>query len=332
MILVTGGTGYIGSHMAVALEQAGVSTCILDNLSNSSKGVVARIARISGRTPLFIEGDVRDGALLDRIFAGQKISGVIHFAGLKAVGESVQKPLEYYDNNLAGTLTLLGAMHQAGVRTLIFSSSATVYGTPDIVPIKEGSPRYAVNPYGRSKLMIEDVLIDLHAAEPVWRIALLRYFNPAGAHPSGLLGEHPKSIPNNLMPYIVDVAKGRRAMLNVFGGDYPTRDGTGVRDYIHVMDLAEGHLAALRHLETSAGLLTVNLGTGSGVSVLEMIRAFEGANGCKVPYRVVDRRLGDVPQSYADVSLAEKLLKWRASRGLEDICRDAWASRDQSED
>lgn len=331
MILVTGGTGYIGSHMVVALEQAGIGTCILDNLSNSSKDVVARIARICGRSPTFIEGDVRDRALLDRIFVEREISGVIHFAGLKAVGESVQKPLEYYDNNLAGTLALLGAMRHAKVHTLIFSSSATVYGTPDVVPIKESSPRYAVNPYGRSKLMIEDVLIDLHAAEPIWRVALLRYFNPAGAHPSGLLGEHPKSIPNNLMPYIVDVAKGRRQILNVFGGDYPTRDGTGVRDYIHVMDLAEGHLAALRHLETSAGLLTVNLGTGSGVSVLEMIRVFESANSCKVPYRVVDRRPGDVPQSYADVSLAEKILKWRASRSLEDICRDAWASRDQSD-
>lgn len=332
MILVTGGTGYIGSHMVVALEQAGLGTCILDNLSNSSKSVVARMARICGRTPVFMEGDVRDRALLDRIFAEQKISGVIHFAGLKAVGESVQKPLEYYDNNLAGTLALLGAMRQTNVRTLIFSSSATVYGTPDIVPIKEGSPRYAVNPYGRSKLMIEDVLIDLHAAEPAWRIALLRYFNPAGAHQSGLLGEHPKSTPNNLMPYIVDVAKGRREMLKVFGGDYPTRDGTGVRDYIHVMDLAEGHLAALRYLETSAELLTVNLGTGGGVSVLEMIRAFEDTNGCKVPYRVVARRAGDVPESYADVTLAKKLLKWRASRSLEDICRDAWASQDQSED
>lgn len=325
MILVTGGTGFIGSHTCVALAAAGHELLILDNLSNSRDIVVDRLAPLCGKRPLFVQGDVRDAKLLERVFAQHRVSAVIHFAGLKAVGESVEKPLLYYDNNVRGTLELLAAMGKAEVKTLVFSSSATVYGDPASVPIREDFPRSATNPYGRSKLMVEEILADLHRAEPEWRIARLRYFNPAGAHASGTIGEDPRGIPNNLMPFIALVAAGRREFLGVFGDDYPTPDGTGVRDYIHVMDLAEGHVAALRRLGKSPGeLLTVNLGTGRGYSVLEMVRAFEKASGRPVPYRIMPRRPGDIAQCYADPALAQQLLGWRALHGLADMCADGW--------
>lgn len=355
MILVTGGTGYIGSHTCVALAQAGHDIVILDNLGNSRASVIDRLEAFCGKRPQFIRGDVRDAALLDRIFADHPIRAVIHFAGLKAVGESVEKPLEYYDNNVRGTLELLAAMRRAGVRTLVFSSSATVYGDPASVPIREDFPRCAANPYGRSKLIIEDILADLFHAEPDWRIARLRYFNPVGAHESGLIGEDPQGIPNNLMPYIAQVAAGQREFANVFGNDYPTTDGTGIRDYLHVMDLAEGHIAALNHLSSAVGarmrgeanrsaefahdgireqagshasqssaLVTVNLGTGQGYSVLEMITAFEQASGRPVPYRFAPRRPGDIARCWADPTLARRLFGWKATRGLDAMCADAW--------
>jgi UDP-glucose 4-epimerase len=325
MILITGGTGYIGSHTCVALAQAGYDDIvILDNLSNSRARVIDRLEALCGKRPRFIEGDVRDAALLDRIFADFPVQAVIHFAGLKAVGESVAKPLEYYDNNVRGTLELLAAMRRAGVGTMVFSSSATVYGDPASVPIREDFPRSSTNPYGRSKLIIEDILADLYGAEPGWRIARLRYFNPVGAHESGLIGEDPQGIPNNLMPYIAQVAAGQREFLNVFGNDYPTPDGTGIRDYIHVMDLAEGHVAALNYLDDKGGLLTVNLGTGRGYSVLELAQAFEQASGRPVPYRFAPRRPGDIAQCWADPSLAGRLLGWRATRGLDAMCADVW--------
>lgn len=325
MILVTGGTGFIGSHTCVALSQAGHDILILDNLSNSRASVVDRLEKLCAMRPGFVQGDVRDAALLDRVFAEHPIRAVIHFAGLKAVGESVEKPVAYYDNNVRGTLELLAAMGRAGVKSLVFSSSATVYGDPASVPIREDFPRSATNPYGRSKLMIEEILGDLHRAEPDWRIARLRYFNPVGAHESGLIGEEPQGIPNNLMPYIAQVAIGRLEFLKVYGNDYPTPDGTGVRDYIHVMDLADGHVAALNYLGATKGaLLTVNLGTGRGYSVLEMAAAFERASGRPVPHRFAPRRPGDIAQCYADPGLAQELLGWRAKRGLEAMCADAW--------
>ncbi len=325
MILVTGGTGFIGSHTYVALSQASHEILILDNLSNSRVSVVDRLEKLCGRRPVFIQGDVRDAALLDQVFAAHRIRAVIHFAGLKAVGESLEKPVAYYDNNVRGTLDLLAAMGRAKIKTLVFSSSATVYGDPASVPIREDFPRSATNPYGRSKLMIEDILADLHQAEPDWRIARLRYFNPVGAHESGLIGEDPQGIPNNLMPYVAQVAVGRREFLKVFGNDYPTPDGTGVRDYIHVMDLADGHVAALNYLDARKGaLLTVNLGTGRGYSVLEMAGAFERASGRPVPHRFAPRRPGDIAQCWADASLAQELLGWRATRDLETMCSDAW--------
>lgn len=328
-ILVTGGTGYIGSHTCVALARAGYELLILDNLCNSRADVVDRLEPLCGRRPGFMHGDIRDAAALDALFAAHRIEAVIHFAGLKAVGESVEKPLEYYDNNVHGTLVLLAAMRRAGVRTLVFSSSATVYGDPASVPVREDFPRSATNAYGRSKLMIEDILADLHRAEPGWRIARLRYFNPVGAHESGTLGEDPRGIPNNLLPFVAQVAIGRREFLNVWGDDYPTPDGTGVRDYIHVTDLAEGHVAALRYLaradlDAAARLLTVNLGTGRGYSVLEMVRAFERASGRPVPYRIAARRPGDIAQCWADPALAGELLGWRAARDLDRMCADAW--------
>ena len=325
MILVTGGTGFIGSHTCVSLSQAGHDILILDNLSNSRITVVDRLEKLCDKRPVFIQGDVRDAALLDQVFAAHRIRAVIHFAGLKAVGESVEKPVAYYDNNVRGTLDLLAAMDRAKVKTLVFSSSATVYGDPASVPIREDFPRSATNPYGRSKLMIEDILADLHQAEPDWGIARLRYFNPVGAHESGLIGEDPQGIPNNLMPYVAQVAIGRREFLKVFGNDYPTSDGTGVRDYIHVMDLADGHVAALNYLDATKGaLLTVNLGTGRGHSVLEMANAFERASGRPVPHRFAPRRPGDIAQCWADASLAHELLGWRATRDLETMCTDAW--------
>ena len=324
MILLTGGAGYIGSHACVALLQAGHEVVVLDNLSNSSRVAIDRVAQICGKAPAFVEGDVRDPALLDRVFGDYPVTAVMHFAGLKAVGESVDKPLEYYDNNVRGTLELLAAMRRAGVRTIVFSSSATVYGDPASVPIREDFPRSATNPYGRSKLMIEDILEDLDRAEPGWAIARLRYFNPVGAHASGLIGEDPRGIPNNLMPFVAQVAIGRRERLSVFGNDYPTPDGTGVRDYIHVMDLAEGHVAALDWLRREGGMLTVNLGTGQGYSVLDMVRAFERASGRPVPYETVARRAGDIAACWADPSLARRLLGWEARRGIDAMCADAW--------
>ena len=329
MILVTGGAGFIGSHTCVALAQAGIPHLILDNFGNSRRSVLERLGRITGVQPLIVEGDVRDADLLARVFAQHPIDGVIHFAALKAVGESVREPLRYYDNNVAGTVALLRAMQVADVRTLVFSSSATVYGEPATGPIREDFPLSATNPYGWTKLMMEQVLADVDAAEPgQWRIARLRYFNPVGAHESGLIGEDPQGEPGNLLPYVAQVAAGQRASLSVYGNDYPTPDGTGVRDYIHVCDLAEGHVAALRYLNKHPGLLTVNLGTGRPVSVLEMVRAFEQASGRAVPYQLVARRPGDVAQCWADPALAQTLLGWSAQHGVDRMCQDAWRWQD----
>ena len=329
MILVTGGAGFIGSHTCVALAAAGIPFLVLDNFCNSRASVLERVAQITGAVPPHVEGDVRDEALLARLFAEHPIEAVVHFAALKSVGESVREPLRYYDNNVAGTTTLLRAMQKAGVRTVVFSSSATVYGDPASLPIREDFPLSATNPYGWSKLMTEQVLADVDAAEPgQWRIARLRYFNPVGAHESGLIGEDPQDIPNNLMPYVAQVAVGMRESLSVYGDDYPTPDGTGVRDYLHVCDLADGHVAALRYLREHPGLLTVNLGTGRAVSVLEMVRGFEQASGRPVPYRIVARRPGDVAACWADPALAERLLGWKAQHGLERMCADAWRWQD----
>lgn len=324
MILITGGTGYIGSHTVVELLNRGESVLILDNLCNSSPKVLDRIEAICGKRPLFVQGDIRDKAVLARVFAEHAIEAVVHFAGLKAVGESVAKPLMYYENNVYGSMTLLEAMAEAGVKRFVFSSSATVYGDPHNPRIVEDFPLQPANPYGRSKLMVEDMLRDLAVSDPAWRIAILRYFNPVGAHASGLIGENPTGIPNNLMPFIAQVAVGRRAELSVFGSDYPTPDGTGVRDYIHVVDLALGHLAALDALVREPGVTTVNLGTGRGFSVLEMLHAFERACGQKVPYKLVDRRPGDVPAYWAEPALAEASLGWKATRGIDDMCADTW--------
>jgi UDP-glucose 4-epimerase len=323
-ILVTGGAGFIGSHACVALLDAGHDVIVIDNLCNSDATVLSRIGKICGRKPVFVEGDIRDTFLLDSLFTEHHIDAVMHFAGLKAVGESVQQPLEYYRNNVGGSLSLLGAMRKAGVKTMVFSSSATVYGDPASLPITEDFPRVAANPYGRTKLMIEDILADVFHAESGWGIARLRYFNPVGAHESGLIGENPRGTPNNLMPYIAQTAAGLRDELPIYGDDYDTPDGTGVRDYIHVVDLASGHLAALDYLQKQRELLTVNLGTGNGISVLEMIRAFETTNQCRVPYRIVNRRPGDIARCWADTGLARRLLGWRATRSLDDMCADSW--------
>lgn len=324
MILITGGAGYIGSHTAVELMQAGLEVLIADNFCNSKASVLERIERIAGRRPAFVKADVRDGTAMRALFADYHFDAVIHFAGLKAVGESVAQPLRYYDNNVHGSLVLFEAMAETGVKTLVFSSSATVYGDPHTVPITEDFPLSATNPYGRSKLMIEEMLGDIARSDASWRIALLRYFNPVGAHVSGLIGEDPNDIPNNLMPYIAKVAAGSLAKLSVFGGDYPTHDGTGVRDYIHVVDLARGHLAALQVLAEKEGVMTVNLGTGQGYSVLDVVRAFEAASGKKVPFQIIGRRPGDIAACYADPSLAKKLLGWQAKFGIDEMCRDAW--------
>lgn len=323
-VLVTGGTGYIGSHAVVELLAAGAEVVVADNLCNSKASVLERIARVAGRRPDFEQIDLRDRAALSRLFAARRFDAVIHFAGLKAVGESVERPLAYYDNNVAGSLALFECMMEAGVKTLVFSSSATVYGEPVSVPIREDFALSANNPYGRTKLAIEEMLRDVAAADRGWRIALLRYFNPVGAHASGLIGEDPNGIPNNLMPYIAQVAIGMRQELQVFGNDYPTPDGTGVRDYLHVVDLARGHLAALEALGRRSGVLTVNLGTGRGHSVLEVVRAFAAASGRRVPYRIVARRPGDIAQCYADPSLAREVLGWQATRGLDAMCADTW--------
>ena len=324
MILVTGGTGYIGSHTTVELMLAGFEVLIMDNFCNSKFEVLGRIERITGRRPDFVKADIRDSEGLKALFSRFHIDSVIHFAGLKSVGESMVLPLHYYDNNVNGSLKLFETMAQAGVKKLVYSSSATVYGDPHKVPIREDFPLSATNPYGRSKLIIEDILRDIAHADASWRIALLRYFNPVGAHPSGLIGEDPHGVPSNLMPYIAKVAVGEFEQLSVFGGDYPTHDGTGVRDYIHVVDLARGHIAALKALEDMKGVLTANLGTGQGYSVLDVISAFESASGRKVPYRIVGRRPGDIAACYADPSLAKSLLGWQAQYGIDVMCRDAW--------
>ena len=323
-ILVTGGAGFIGSHTCVELLERGSSVTVVDNLCNSKAESLARVERIAGRSLKFVNADVRDRLALDGVFAAGKFDAVIHFAGLKAVGESVVKPLEYYENNVQGTLTLLRAMEAAGVFDLVFSSSATVYGDPASVPIREDFPLRVTNPYGRSKLMVCEMLRDLSKADARWKFALLRYFNPVGAHESGLIGEDPSGIPNNLMPYVAQVAVGKLPELSVFGNDYPTPDGTGVRDYIHVVDLARGHLKALDALNGGHRLLTVNLGTGNGYSVLDVIRAFEKASGRKVAYRIAPRRPGDVAACYADPSLAAQLLGWRAEYGIDRMCADHW--------
>lgn len=323
-LLLTGATGYIASHTWVALHRAGYNVIGLDNLCNSNRVVVERLARITGAPPNFVEGDVRNRALLDRLFSEHRIRGAIHFAALKAVGESVSQPLAYYDNNLNGLLTLCSAMDAAGVRQLVFSSSATVYGNPHTVPILENFPLSATNPYGQTKLMGEQILRDLERSNPAWQIAYLRYFNPVGAHESGLIGEDPGGVPNNLMPYVAQVAGGRREKLMVFGGDYPTPDGTGVRDYIHVSDLADGHLAALVYLRERSAGMTVNLGTGRGYSVLEVVKAYERASGKPVPYEIVDRRPGDIASCYADPALAQELLGWRARHDIDRMCEDSW--------
>jgi UDP-glucose 4-epimerase len=324
-VLVTGGMGYIGSLTCIQMIEAGIEPIIVDNLSNSKLTVLDRIEALTQIRPLFYPGDIRDQQLLDRIFSEQDIDSVIHFAGLKSVGESVQKPLDYYDNNVNGSLVLASAMRAACVKSLVFSSSATVYGDPKVVPITESSPTGATtNPYGRSKYIVEQCLSDLFAAEPDWSITLLRYFNPVGAHPSGTMGEDPEGIPNNLMPFIAQVAVGRRESLAVFGDDYPTADGTGVRDYIHVMDLADGHIAALKAVGKKAGLHIYNLGTGKGSSVLDMVNAFSDACGKPVPYNILPRRAGDIAQCWADPKKAEKELGWKANRTIMEMTKDTW--------
>lgn len=323
-VLVTGGAGYIGSHTCVELLNANFDVVVLDNFCNSKQTSIQRVEKITGKTITLIEGDVRDKNCLNALFSEHKIDAVIHFAGLKAVGDSVKNPLEYYDNNVTGSITLFEVMAAHGVNNIVFSSSATVYGFSDDKPIPETAPLSPFNPYGHNKRMVEQVLEDLSIADANWNIALLRYFNPVGAHASGEIGEDPNGAPNNLMPYISQVAVGKREYLNVFGNDYATIDGTGVRDYIHVVDLALGHLAALNVLASNSGLLTVNLGAGRGYSVLELVQAFEAATGKSVPYKIVDRRAGDIASYFADASLAKQLLGWQTTKNLADICRDAW--------
>ena len=331
-ILITGGAGYIGSHTCLLLLQNGYKVIVYDNLSNSSRTSLERVEQITGQPITFFQGDIRQKKSLTKVFQCNTIDAVIHFAGLKSVGESVNNPLAYYENNVVGTFNLLEVMQKTSVNTLVFSSSATVYGDPQKLPIIESAPRSATNPYGRSKLIIEDILSDLFVTDSNWRIARLRYFNPVGAHNSGLIGESPCGVPNNLMPFISQVASGIREHLNVFGNDYLTPDGTGVRDYIHVMDLAQGHLAALNYLNTQSkgNILTVNLGTGLGISVLEMLVAFEKVSGKKIPYQVKNRRSGDIASCYADPSHAENMLGWKATRSLEEMCLDTWRWQTQN--
>mgnify|MGYP001162040113 CR=1 FL=1 len=323
-ILLTGATGYIGSHTWVALRNAGYRVVGFDNFANSSPKVLQRLEGLIGEAPVFEPGDVNDTARVREVIQKHDARAVIHFAAHKAVGESTQKPLEYFRNNLGGLVSVGQAMSDAGVRALVFSSSATVYGSPEKLPITEDSPLFATNPYGLTKLMGEQLLNELERCDPSWKIAYLRYFNPVGAHPSGTIGEDPRGIPNNLMPYVTQVAVGKRAQLSVYGGDYDTPDGTGVRDYIHVMDLAEGHVAAVKYLLERERSLTVNLGTGQGYSVLEVIKAFEAASGRAIAHQVVDRRPGDVAACYADPAAAEQLLGWKAQRGLREMCEDSW--------
>jgi UDP-glucose 4-epimerase len=323
-ILTTGGAGYIGSHTCLELLQAGHEVVVVDNLCNSKKESLKRVQEIAGRSLSFQRADLLDRAALAAVFRSHEIEAVLHFAGLKAVGESVRIPLRYYHNNITGTVTLCEVMEEFEVKTIVFSSSATVYGNPRTVPITEDFPLSPLNPYGRTKLVIEELLRDLQAADPEWRVALLRYFNPVGAHESGRIGEDPNGIPNNLFPYMAQVAVGKLKQLEVFGNDYPTPDGTGVRDYIHVVDLARGHLRALEKLSAGAGVVTYNLGTGRGYSVLEAVAAFGQACGKPIPHRIVGRRPGDVASCYADPTLARRELGWQAARGLEEMCADAW--------
>ncbi len=331
LILVTGGTGYIGSHTVISLIEAGHSVSVLDNLSNSSEEALRRVEKITGETIPFYRVDIRDREGLEGVFSSQNFDAVIHFAGLKAVGESVLKPWEYYDNNITGTLTLVDVMRRHGVKNIIFSSSATVYGDPAEIPITENCPKgKCTNPYGETKSMLEDMLTALHTADvknsdpDPWNIVLLRYFNPIGAHSSALIGENPNGIPNNLMPYITQVAVGKRDHLSVFGNDYPTHDGTGVRDYIHVVDLAEGHVKALKAIENRCGVAVYNLGTGRGYSVLDVVRAFEEASGVKIPYTIAPRRPGDIAECYSCPEKAERELGWKARYTLYDMCFSSW--------
>ena len=324
-VLLTGATGYIGSHTWLALLAAGFDVVGLDNFENSSRHVLPRLTKLAGRELTFVEADARDQAALDAIFERHRVDATIHFAALKSVGESERDPLRYWHQNIGTLCTVGAAMQRHGCKRLVFSSSATVYGVPDRLPLREDAPVSAVNVYGRTKLVGEQVVADLAASDPAWRNAVLRYFNPVGAHPSGDIGEDPRGVPNNLMPYVAQVAVGRREKVSVFGGDYPTPDGTGVRDYIHVVDLAEGHVAALRRLLAHEGSFTVNLGTGQGYSVLELVAAYERACGRAVPYQIVDRREGDVPACYAEVTLARSLIGWQARFGLDEMCAHSWA-------
>lgn len=324
VVLVTGGAGFIGSHTVVELLSSGYEVVVMDNLSNSNEESLRRVKKITGKEVTFEKTDLRDEAGLERIFNTYSVSSVIHFAGLKAVGESNTIPLEYYDNNVNGTVLLLRVMARHNVKNIVFSSSATVYGEPATVPITEEFPLSATNPYGRTKLFIEEIMRDLFNSDKTWNIVLLRYFNPVGAHASGTIGEDPRGIPNNLLPYVTQVAIGRREYLSVFGNDYKTVDGTGVRDYIHVVDLAKGHIAAVKKLDTKPGCIAVNLGTGKGYSVLEMVAAMKKASGKEIPYKIVPRRAGDAATCYADPSYAEKVLGWKAERNLEQMCADAW--------
>ena len=329
-ILVTGGAGYIGSHTVVQLVQAGHEVVIFDNFCNASRESIKRVEKIIGQELTVVEGDIRSREDLEEVFTHHKIDSVIHFAGLKAVGESVEQPLRYYDNNVTGTIVLCEVMTKHNCKSIIFSSSATVYGDPATTPILESFPTSATNPYGRSKLFIEEILRDLYVSDNEWKIVLLRYFNPVGAHESGTIGEDPNGIPNNLMPFIAQTAVGKRDALSVFGGDYDTKDGTGVRDYIHVVDLAQGHLNALERIDGFNEVMTINLGTGKGYSVLEMVKAFERASGKKVPYKIVERRAGDIATCFADPSYAKEILGWEAKRGVEEMCEDGWRWQSQN--
>jgi UDP-glucose 4-epimerase len=329
-VLVTGGTGFIGSHTVIQLQQAGFEVVIIDNLSNSKPLVLDRIAAITGVRPEFHPIDIRDKAGLTELFQQQRFDSVIHFAGLKAVGESTQLPLKYYENNVAGTITLAQVMTEFGCKSIVFSSSATVYGDPARVPIKEDFPTHTTNPYGSSKLMVERILTDLQASDPEWKVVLLRYFNPIGAHKSGTLGEDPRDIPNNLLPYVTQVAVGKLQQLSVFGNDYPTHDGTGVRDYIHVEDLADAHVKAAQKLPELSGTRIYNLGTGQGYSVLDIVKTFEQVTGQKVNYTITNRRPGDIAECWADASLAFEELGWKATRGLEEMLTDAWRWQSQN--
>lgn len=331
-VLVTGGAGYIGSHTCIELIEAGFTPIVLDNFSNSSSVSLQRVEELTGVKVKLYEGDVRDRAFLDSVMQNETIDSVIHFAGLKAVGESVEMPLEYYDNNISGSIILFNAMRDNGIKKVVFSSSATVYGDPHTLPIREEFPLSATNPYGRSKLFIEDILRDIYLADNTWKVSLLRYFNPVGAHKSGRIGEDPNDIPNNLIPFVSRVAVGQYEYLSVFGDDYDTHDGTGVRDYIHVVDLAKGHVKALQAFEKEEldNLLTVNLGTGQGISVLDMVKAFEKSSGSTIAYKVVDRRPGDIATCYADPAYAKKILGWQAERGLQEMCEDTWRWQSQN--